>query len=104
MDQKPYNPFEKSQLILRDYLALDRTSMANERTLLAYVRTALALLIVGGTMLHVLESKTLHVLAVVFIVLAAITGTIGVVRFQKMHVAIKAAKNRPLNGSAPAGE
>ncbi len=32
---------------IADYLAVDRTIMANERTLLAYVRTAVGLLIAG---------------------------------------------------------
>lgn len=32
---------EISELILRDKLALDRTRMANQRTLLAYVRTGM---------------------------------------------------------------
>jgi putative membrane protein len=36
-------------LILRDHLALDRTRLANERTLLAYIRTALMLLVAGAT-------------------------------------------------------
>lgn len=32
---------------IADYLAIDRTIMANERTLLAYVRSAVGLLIAG---------------------------------------------------------
>ena len=35
--------FTAEELILRDHLALDRTRLANERTLLAYLRTALML-------------------------------------------------------------
>ncbi|MHB1606793.1 MAG: DUF202 domain-containing protein [Leptospirales bacterium] len=34
-------------LSIADYLAIDRTIMANERTLLAYVRSAVGLLIAG---------------------------------------------------------
>ncbi len=40
---KPYNVQEK--LILRDHLALERTRLANERTLLTYIRSALYLII-----------------------------------------------------------
>ena len=32
---------------ISDYLAVDRTIMANERTLLAYIRTSVGLLIAG---------------------------------------------------------
>jgi len=41
-----------NDLILRDHLAIDRTTMANERTFLAYVRTCVALLLTGLTALH----------------------------------------------------
>ena len=34
-----YEGFAKSDLILRDQLAIDRTLLANERTVLAYIRT-----------------------------------------------------------------
>ena len=36
-----YRDFDDEQLILRDLLALERTRLANERTFLAYVRTAI---------------------------------------------------------------
>ena len=39
-------------LILRDHLAIDRTTMANERTFLSYVRTSVALLLTGLSALH----------------------------------------------------
>jgi len=42
------------ELILRDHLALVRTRLANERTLLSYIRSALYLLI-GGIALLQLE-------------------------------------------------
>ncbi|MAX78771.1 MAG: hypothetical protein CL843_01170 [Crocinitomicaceae bacterium] len=37
----------KERIILRDYLALQRTSLANERTLFSYIRTSLYLLVAG---------------------------------------------------------
>jgi len=37
------------ELILRDQLVLDHTGLANERTVLAYARTALMLVIAGAT-------------------------------------------------------
>lgn len=43
----------KEEIILRDWLAMQRTTLANERTLFAYVRTALYLIIGGITLLQV---------------------------------------------------
>lgn len=64
------------ELILRDHLALVRTRLANERTLLSYIRSALYLLI-GGIALLQLEGygdlrwagKFSLVLCVVFVVI-----------------------------------
>jgi putative membrane protein len=44
-------------MILRDHLARDRTVLANERTLLSYIRTAIALLASGGTLLTVFPAS-----------------------------------------------
>ncbi|MDH5381747.1 MAG: DUF202 domain-containing protein, partial [Cyclobacteriaceae bacterium] len=37
----------KEEIILRDFLALERTTLANERTLFAYIRTSLYLILAG---------------------------------------------------------
>ena len=39
-------------IILRDYLAIERTRMANERTLLSFLRTGLYLIMTGFSMLE----------------------------------------------------
>jgi len=46
-DKNPYDRFRRDELILRDVLAIDRTILSNERTVLAYLRSALTLFIVG---------------------------------------------------------
>jgi len=47
VEKDPYDSFQRHELILRDWLALDRTILANERTFLAYSRTSLTLIIAG---------------------------------------------------------
>ncbi len=47
-----YEHYDSESLSLRDRLALDRTELANERTLLSYVRTMAGLIAVGGTLFH----------------------------------------------------
>jgi len=47
--KQPFSTFyhfeNKEEIILRDYLAIERTRLANERTLLSYIRTSLYLLL-----------------------------------------------------------
>jgi len=38
----------EEKIILRDHLAMERTKLANERTLLSYLRSALYLFLGGG--------------------------------------------------------
>ena len=45
MKKSPYLRFDWSNLILRDELAVERTLLSNERTLLAYLRSGAALLV-----------------------------------------------------------
>jgi len=44
-------------LILREYLAIERTKMANQRTLLTYIRTGLYFLIAGSTLGAFLDTQ-----------------------------------------------
>lgn len=66
---------------LRDYLAIERTSLANERTLLAYIRSSLALCAAGITFLEFFQSTAYTILG--FSLFAGSVGTLGVgmVRF-----------------------
>lgn len=73
----PYVKFKKRSLTLNDYLAIDRTILSNERTLLAYGRTALAQVIIGGSALKLFDSLALAVIGVVFLIGAGVTMFIG---------------------------
>ena len=46
-------------MILRDYLAVDRTHLANERTFLAYIRTCLGLFATGAALINFVENGVL---------------------------------------------
>ncbi|WP_186756756.1 DUF202 domain-containing protein [Echinicola salinicaeni] len=43
----------ENELIVRDYLARQRTKMANDRTLLSYIRTSLYFLVSGTALVKV---------------------------------------------------
>jgi putative membrane protein len=57
MKRTTYARFEQDELTLRDVLAIDRTIVANERTLLGYVRTTLAMLGAGAALLHFFDEQ-----------------------------------------------
>lgn len=84
MPDSPYSEIPREKLILRDQLAIDRTVLSNERTFLAYIRTALALFATGGFVIRFFDSSLLEVLGWVFIILGIITVIIGKFRYRKM--------------------
>ncbi|TVP43162.1 MAG: DUF202 domain-containing protein [Mongoliibacter sp.] len=43
----------ENELIVRDYLARQRTNLANDRTLLSYIRTSLYFLVSGTALMEV---------------------------------------------------
>lgn len=77
----PYRGYDQERLILRDHLAIDRTVLANERTLLSYLRTAFAFTVAGLTFLQFFEGGALRVLGVTLLPVSALTAIIGVYRF-----------------------
>lgn len=47
-------------LILRDHLAMERTTLANQRTLLAYIRTAVSFFGAGIALVKVIDIPSLQ--------------------------------------------
>ena len=59
-------PFvNKEEIILRDYLALERTRLANERTLFAYIRTSLYLILAGLTLIQLNKYGSLEWIGII---------------------------------------
>lgn len=86
----PYTPFEKEKFILRDRLAMDRTTLANERTLMAYLRTSLTLVIVAITFLEFLDTTLTTLLGWVMIPIAVLIAFVGIGRYrQRQQMIIK---------------
>lgn len=59
MSEDPYKPYiqEHDEMILRDYLAVDRTMLANEASFMSYVRTALTLIAAGATLVKFFDGN-----------------------------------------------
>jgi putative membrane protein len=83
-------PFEnKEEIILRDHLALERTKLANERTLFAYIRTALYLILAGMTILQLNNFESIHWIAFLSIGLSIIILIVGIWRYSKLNRQLK---------------
>ena len=80
------------KLILRDYLAMDRTNLANERTFLAYVRTAIMLFISGVTLLKLFElNVVMTILGYALIPISVSVAIVGYIRFLNVRKKIRQA-------------
>lgn len=92
LHQRPYST-PGQPLILRDVLAIDRTRLANERTLLAWIRTALMLLVSGVTLIKVFEGvMALELLGFALIPLAILVATLGLRRYLQTRRLISQAE------------
>ncbi|MDO8968100.1 MAG: DUF202 domain-containing protein [Algoriphagus sp.] len=82
------NDFEQ-ELIVRDYLARQRTSLANERTLLAYIRTSLYFLVSGTALFEVRNLSHISDLGYLAFGLSFAFLSVGIVNFSKIKIKLK---------------
>lgn len=72
-------------LTLTEQLAAERTKLANERTLLAYGRAALGLIVSGTGFGQYLDSPLLRTIFISFIPLGIVLLGVGIVRYRRHH-------------------
>ena len=72
---------ETSKLSRTDYLAIERTRLANERTFLAYFRTFVVVFGSGLTLVKIEILEGMETLGYSFIALAVLLFLIGLIRF-----------------------
>ena len=70
--QESTEKFKNEELILRDYLAIERTKLANVRTLFSYIRTSLYLLTAGIGIFQIESISRLDGLAWVCVIIGVI--------------------------------
>jgi putative membrane protein len=88
------------ELVLREYLAIERTKLVNETTLLAYVRTGLYFLVAGSTLGQIVETKFWKIAGPVLVVIGLIIVAIGLIRFMRLRKTIDASKKNIGESSA----
>ncbi|MDY0200868.1 MAG: DUF202 domain-containing protein [Bacteroidales bacterium] len=87
----------KEEIILRDYLALERTKLANERTLLSYTRTSLYMLLGGIAFLQLQDFAQLRWIGYVAIFLSIIFGIFGILRYFQIRIRLKRYYNQKMD-------
>ncbi len=88
--QKP-----KGHLVLRDHLAAHRTDLANDRTFLAYLRTALTFFVAGVTLIRFFGHIVTEFIGWVFISVGIYLSVRGIARFKKMKRLIHEEEKSP---------
>jgi len=81
--QSDYKP--KGEYILRDFLAMERTTMANERTFFAYVRISFYLVIVGIALVELENFEAVQWLGFALFGISVFLIIFGIVRYQMMQ-------------------
>ena len=84
MKHLPYDNFNPREFIIRDWLALDRTVLANERTFLAYGRTTLTLVISGLSFIKFFGHVVYSIIGYLFIAGGLSIFFFGLKRYRKM--------------------
>jgi len=72
-------------LILRDHLALERTRLSNERTLLSYIRSSLYLLIGGIALIQIEGYGDLRFVGYLALFLCVVFVLVGFYRFFRLR-------------------
>ncbi len=87
----PYTRFRGKPLTLNDLLSIDRTILANERSVLAYGRTALALAAIGGSSFAFFDSLWVQIFGGVMIAAGTLLMARGWWRYRRMQAQLGAA-------------
>lgn len=88
-----------NDLVLREYLAIERTKLANETTLLAYIRTGLYFLVGGSTIGQIISTVFWKILGTPLIVIGLLIMTFGVLRYLRLRKAIDRSRANVGNSS-----
>jgi len=79
----------ENELIIRDYLARQRTTLANQRTLLSYIRTSLYFLVSGVALFEVQKLEQVKNLGYLAFILSAIFLIFGIANFYQVKNKLK---------------
>lgn len=88
----------KEEFTLSDYLAMERTKLANERTLLSYIRSSLYLVVGGIALLQVKELQEIRFFGYFSLAISVVVLVIGIFRYLQLKKQLrKMYKSAPKN-------
>ncbi|MCM4161626.1 hypothetical protein DHB64_17195 [Antarcticibacterium sp. W02-3] len=94
--------------LIREHLALERTKLANERTLLSYTQAALYFLLGGLALIQLKEYEEMHYIGYLALVFSVLFVTVGIWRFivlkNKMRDLLRGEVESTEEDSPPATE
>lgn len=71
-------------LILREHLAIERTKLANETTLLSYIRTGLYFIVAGSTLGHLINTVFWRISGIPLMLIGLAIMILGFIRYKKV--------------------
>ena len=80
---RKYNQ-NKEDMILRDFLAADRTMLANERTFLAYLRTFISFFAAGVGFIKFVDESLIVFLGYILVIMSILILGFGCMRYLKI--------------------
>ncbi|MBU2842821.1 DUF202 domain-containing protein [Acidithiobacillus thiooxidans] len=80
-----FHRYPKSKLVLRDWLALDRTAAANRRTFYSFLRTTLDFNISGLVLIRFFGYSWVIAIGALFILISGFTGGYALYRFMSVR-------------------
>jgi putative membrane protein len=94
---------QRDEIILRDYLALERTKLANQRTLLAFLRTSLYMLLGGIAFLRLTDFESIRWMGYVSLAFSVMLIFIGVVRYYVIKARLTRYYKKNIMGESTGG-
>lgn len=86
MNDSPYKNIKGNALSTTDLLAVGRNKLANERTLLAYIRTFLSFIVAGVSLIQFFNVATFILLGYAFIPVGFLILIVGIIRFRMASI------------------
>jgi putative membrane protein len=80
------------ELVLREYLAIERTKLVNESTLLAYIRTSLYFIVAGSTLEHVVASTFWRLTGTPVVIIGFAIMIAGIIRYSRLRKKIEESR------------
>lgn len=77
--------YDISPAAIQSQLSLERTILANHRTLLAYIRSAVGLIVAGAGLLKFIQSPAWIIIGIICIVLTPIILFVGIMDYRRVN-------------------